>query len=137
MKSLILSALFLSSTAFADMNGTYQVLNDECAPFMLSTRVKAVVKADDTKLQVGVVHSQRFMAAFDYAVGTVRKGCLGDCYYLNTGSYSADGAEFKEVFMYARFHDEAPVYHSEVTFTLSGDELEINNGSKQCLLKKI
>lgn len=144
MKSLkltiVLSVLCLASTALAGMTGTYKVINNECS-FSLTNGTQAVVQATAEKLVLGVVYKNPdghtyFKAAFDYKVGTERKGCLGDCYYLNTGSYSEDGNQFREEILYARFRDSAPIFHSEVTFTLVDDELEVQNGSKVCLLKK-
>ena len=102
-----------------------------------------MVQETDARLQVGVVHvygpddeRQYFKPAFDFAVGEVREACLGDCYYLKTGAYASDGNSFKEVYRFANFHDSEPVYSGEINFTLSGDQLQILNGAKECLLVK-
>jgi len=139
--ALIISAFSIATNALAGMSGNYKVINGECSS-LLTNGTLASVQATESRFKVGVhfVNAngvQYTRNAFDYAEGTERKGCLGDCYYLMTGSYSADGTQFTEVIEYARFRDSTPVYLGEVKFTLVGDELEIQDGSETCLLKKV
>ena len=141
----ILGALCISATSFAGMSGTYRVIKSDCDDTSILSRVEpAVVQETDARLQVGVFHvygpddeRRYFKAAFDFAVGAVREACLGDCYYLKTGAYSPDRNNFKETTRFFDTFPAEPVDMADVNFTLNGDELQILNGTKECLLKKV
>jgi hypothetical protein len=143
MKTLMTAIFFslLTSTAFAGLSGNYRVIKGECNG-LLNSATQAVVMATASKVQVAVIFKNPggnpfTRAALNYSVGTVRRGCMGMCYYLDTGSYSSDGNQFTVVSQFARFADSTPVYSGEVNITLNGEYLEIQDGEKECVLKKV
>lgn len=156
---LLLTLTTLASTGAlaSEFSGKYQVLKADCDSTgnLFAGDTDAIVEANVKEIRVGKIYytgnggpgsRPYFESSFQLSVGTQRENCLGDCYSLYEGAYSADGNEFKEVRMEANTMSAPPTYAGETDIKLLGDTLEIettDNGQftpgplSVCLLKKL